>query len=216
MGQSAGAINVYALLTSPLMVEAQPAAVPPRGAAERRHLAGEQPAAGQPPDAARRRRPTWRRATRCCCNLLIADGMARRRGRGRGLRRHADAGADRRLPARARSPTTLLTTLLHASWRRSASPARARSPTARCCRPIRSPRSRPATTCKVPVLAGNTRDEAKLFPTFLRAVAGARRRQRPAASTRRDAVRHRSSATTPTRRRTITRRAVDPRARTCR
>ena len=51
MGQSAGAINVYALLTSPATVERAAAAVPSRGAAERRHLAGDQPAAGPHPDA---------------------------------------------------------------------------------------------------------------------------------------------------------------------
>ena len=43
MGQSAGAVNVWALLISPL--SRRP--VPQGGAAERRHLAGDQPAAGR-------------------------------------------------------------------------------------------------------------------------------------------------------------------------
>ena len=45
MGQSAGAVNVYALLTTPGHGRRAAAAVPSCGAAQWRHLAGEQPAA---------------------------------------------------------------------------------------------------------------------------------------------------------------------------
>ena len=49
MGQSAGAINVYALQTSPLVMNARRASCS-AGAALGRHLAGHQPAAGQSAD----------------------------------------------------------------------------------------------------------------------------------------------------------------------
>jgi hypothetical protein len=48
VGQSAGAINVWALQTSPLMTAANPRAVPPRDALVGRHFAGDQPASRQP------------------------------------------------------------------------------------------------------------------------------------------------------------------------
>ena len=166
MGQSAGAINVYALLTSPLMVNASPQlfhrAVPLSGGLS----LATQPAAGQPADA----EPGIGLAgagQRAAVQPADRRRAGDRHGVGAGLCR--DARRTRRSPptCAAKTPATLLPTLLTQARRRSASPARARSRTARCCRSTRSPRSTPATTCKVPVLAGNTRDEAKLFPTFL-------------------------------------------------
>ena len=68
MGQSAGAINVYALMTSPPVVDARPQALPSRGAAERRAVARDQPAARQHPDAQLREPTASPRATRCCSN----------------------------------------------------------------------------------------------------------------------------------------------------
>ena len=76
MGQSAGAINVYALLTSPLVVNASPAlfhrAAPLSGGISLR----DQPAARPPPDAEPGVGLRRRRATRCSHNMLIADGLA--------------------------------------------------------------------------------------------------------------------------------------------
>ena len=149
-------------MTSPLMANAQPDCSI-GGAAERRHFARVEPAAGQHPDA----QPgiDLRRAgQRLLYNQLIADGMATDTA-------SAQAYVATQTPAqiadylRARTPAALLTTLLTKlaalGWR-----ARGRSPTAPCAgRPDR--RDRAGNYIKVPVLAGNTRDEAKLFPTFL-------------------------------------------------
>ena len=66
MGQSAGAINVYALMTSPLAVNARPQlfhrALPLSGGIS----LGEQPAARQHADAQPGIGLPARRATRCC------------------------------------------------------------------------------------------------------------------------------------------------------
>lgn len=164
MGQSAGAIDVYALMTSPLMVNANPKlmhkAVPLSG--------GISLASNLPPGSL----PTLNPASTALAqgnallhNLLIADGKATDTA-------SAQAFVATQTPAqiadylRGKSPATLLGTLLT----RLAPLGLAGSG------PIPEGSVVPVDPVaainagnylQVPVLAGNTRDEAKLFPTFL-------------------------------------------------
>lgn len=167
MGQSAGAINVWALQTSPAMTARNPKlfhrTVPLSG--------GISLATNLPPF----RIPTLSPASTYAAqgalllqNLVIAGGLAVDAP-------SADAYIAGRTPAqlaaflRARSTTDLFTTLL------------ARMPLAAGSGPI--PDGAIVATdpiaailagnyVKVPVLAGNTRDEGKLFPSFLPLVGG--------------------------------------------
>ena len=164
MGQSAGAIDVYALLTAPLVVTASPAlmhrAVPLSG--------GISLASNLPPGSL----PTLNPASTALAqgnallnNLLIADGKATDTA-------SAQAYAATQTAAqiadylRAKTPATLLTTLLTKLAPLGLSGSG----------PIPDGKVLPVDPIaailaghylKVPVLAGNTRDEAKLFPSFL-------------------------------------------------
>ena len=145
MGQSAGAINVYALLTTPATVDARPRlfhrAVPLSGGIS---LASNLPP-GTAPDAepgVGLRGPGQPAALRAGDRRRPRGRLGRRRRLGR----QPDARADRGLPAGqdAGDPA------VHAADQaRRARPGRvrARSPTARCCQSTRSARSPPATTC---------------------------------------------------------------------
>ena len=165
MGQSAGAIDVYALLTSPLMVAANPKlfhkVLPISG--------GLSLASNLPPGSfatLNTRAVAQAQGSALLNNLVIGDGLAADNAT-------ATAYVATQTPAqiaaylRAKTPATLLTTLLTKLALRSASPARARSPKASWFRSTRSPPSTPATTSRCRCSASNTRDEAKLFPTFL-------------------------------------------------
>jgi len=164
MGQSAGAINVYAMLTSPLVVDAHPPlfhrAVPLSG--------GLSLATNLPPG----RIPTLNPASvylaqgnALLVNLLIADGLATDTA-------SAQAYAASQTPAqiaaylRSKSPATLLFTLLTklAPLGLSGSGPIPEG-TVLPVDPIAAINA--GHYLRVPVLAGNTRDEAKLFPTFL-------------------------------------------------
>lgn len=164
MGQSAGAIDVYALLTTPVTVNARPQlfhrAAPISGGIS---LASNLPAG---------RLPTLNpasvylaQANRLVQELVIADGLA-------ATLPEAAAWVASQTPAqvaaymRAKSPATLLFTLLS----KLAAPGLAGSG------PIPDGTMLPLDPISaiaagqylhVPVLAGNTRDEGKLFPSFL-------------------------------------------------
>ncbi len=164
MGQSAGAIDVYALLTSPLVVNASPAlmhrVVPLSG--------GISLATNLPPGSL----PTLNPASVALAqgnallnNLLIADGKATDTA-------SAQAYAATQTAAqiadylRAKTPATLLTTLLtRLAPLGLAGSGPIPEGTVLPVDPIAAIMA--GNYLKVPVLAGNTRDEAKLFPTFL-------------------------------------------------
>ena len=169
MGQSAGAINVYALLTTPATVNAKPRlfhrAVPLSG--------GISLASNLPPGRIPTLAPASTYAlqgTQLLYQQVIADGLA------------ADpAGAAAWVAGqtpeqvatylRSKSPATLLLTLLTklAALGLAGSgpiPDGAMLPTD----PIAAIAA--GNYLHVPVLAGNTRDEGKLFPTFLTLLGG--------------------------------------------
>jgi para-nitrobenzyl esterase len=169
MGQSAGAIDVYAMLTSPLVVRARPKlvhrAVPLSG--------GISLASNLPPG----RIPTLNPASVALAqgnallvHQLIVDGLA----------------AD---PASAQAWVAAHTSAEIAAYLRSRSPAALLSTLLTRLAPLGLAGSGPIPDgtivpvdpiaaidaghfLRVPVLAGNTRDEAKLFPTFLTLLGG--------------------------------------------
>ena len=163
MGQSAGAINVYAMLTSPLVVNARHKlfhrAVPLSG--------GLSLASNLPPG----RFPTLNPASVALAqgnallnNLLIGDGLA------------TDAASALAYAAtqtsepiaqylRAKTPATLLATLLTLAPLGLAGSGPIPEGAVLPVDPIAAVNA--GNYLKVPVLAGNTREEAKLFPTFL-------------------------------------------------
>ncbi|HSC63078.1 MAG TPA: carboxylesterase family protein, partial [Caldimonas sp.] len=164
MGQSAGAIDVYALLTSPLMVNANPKlmhrAVPLSGGIS---LASNLPAGSIP--TLNPASTALAQGNALLNNQLIADGLATDTA-------SAQAYVATQTPAqiaaylRGKTPAALLTTLLTklAALGLSGSgpiPEGVVVPVD----PIGAINA--GNYLKVPVLAGNTRDEAKLFPTFL-------------------------------------------------
>jgi para-nitrobenzyl esterase len=169
MGQSAGAINVYAMLTSPLVAHGHPRlfdrAVPLSGGIS---LASDLPPGSiptlLPASVARLQGNTllW--------NQLIVDGLA------------ADVDSAKAYVAshtpeeiaeylRSRSPASLLSTLL---TRLAPAGLAGSGPipdgTVLPTDPIAAINA--GDYLHVPVLAGNTRDEAKLFPTFLTLLGG--------------------------------------------
>ncbi|MEO7852048.1 MAG: carboxylesterase family protein [Rubrivivax sp.] len=164
MGQSAGAIDVYALLTSPLIVNASPSlmhrAVPLSG--------GISLATNLPPGSL----PTLNPASAALAqgnallnNLLIADGHATDTASAQAYAASQSAAqiADY---LRAKTPATLLTTLLtKLAPLGMAGSGPIPEGTVLPVDPIAAIMA--GNYLKVPVLAGNTRDEAKLFPTFL-------------------------------------------------
>jgi para-nitrobenzyl esterase len=169
MGQSAGAINVYALLTTPATVDARPQlfhrAVPLSG--------GISLATNLPPG----RLPTLSPAStyllqgnQLLYNQLIGDGIAAdQAGAAAWVASHTPAQVAAYL--RSKSPAALLFTLLSklAALGLAGSgpiPDGAMLPTD----PIGAMAA--GNYLHVPVLAGNTRDEGKLFPTFLTLFGG--------------------------------------------
>jgi para-nitrobenzyl esterase len=169
MGQSAGAINVYALLTTPATVDARPRlfhrAVPLSG--------GISLATNLPPG----RIPTLNTAAfyaaqgnRLLYEQVVADGMAPDLA---GAAAWVASQTPEQVAAylRSKSPATLLFTLLTklapAGLAGSGPiPDGAMLPTD----PIAAIAA--GNYLRVPVLAGNTRDEGKLFPTFLTLFGG--------------------------------------------
>jgi hypothetical protein len=169
MGQSAGAINVYALLTSPLVVNARPRlvhrAVPLSG--------GISLPTNLPPG----RIPTLLPASvylaqgnALLLNLIIADGLATDLA-------SAQAYVASQTPAqiaeylRAKNPATLFFTLLtKLAPLGLAGSGPIPEGTVLPLDPIAAIHA--GNYLRVPVLAGNTRDEAKLFPTFLTLLGG--------------------------------------------
>ena len=164
MGQSAGAIDVYALLTSPLVVSANPKlmhkAVPMSG--------GLSLASNLPPGSL----PTLNPASTALAqgnallyNLLIADGLATDTA---SAQAYAATQTSVQIATylRGKSPSTLLTLLLTklAPLGLSGSGPIPEG-TVLPVDPIAAINA--GSYLKVPVLASNTRDEAKLFPTFL-------------------------------------------------
>jgi para-nitrobenzyl esterase len=169
MGQSAGAIDVYALLTTPATVEARPRlfhrAVPLSGGIS---LAGNLPPG---------RLPTLSPAStyllqgnRLLYALAIADGKAADLA---GAAAWAAAQPAEQVAAylRSKSPATLLFTLLTQLGPLGLAGSG----------PIPDGAMLPADPIgaiaagrylRVPVMAGNTRDEGKLFPTFLTLFGG--------------------------------------------
>jgi para-nitrobenzyl esterase len=168
MGQSAGAINVWALQTSPLMTAAQPKLfhrnVPLSG--------GISLASNLPPFSLPTLNPRsfyQGQGLALLQNLLIVDGLATDAA-------SANAYIAAKTPAeiasylRGKAPQQLFTTLL------TRMPLQAGSGpipdgTVVAGNPIEAIKA--GDYVKVPVLAGNTRDEGKLFPSFLPLVGGA-------------------------------------------
>ena len=164
MGQSAGAIDVYALMTSPLMVSANPKlmhrAVAMSGGIS---LASNLPAGSIPTLSPAS--TSLAQGNALLNNLLIADGKATDTA-------SAQAYAATQTPAqiatylRGKDPATLLTTLL---TKLAALGLAGSGPIAEGVvvpvDPVAAINA--GNYLKVPVIASNTRDEAKLFPTFL-------------------------------------------------
>ena len=164
MGQSAGAINVFALLTSPLMVNANPQlmhrAVPMSGGIS---LATNLPAGSIP--TLNPASTALAQGNALLNNLLIADGLATDTASATAyLATQSKAQVAAYL--RGKSPATLLGTLL---TRLAALGLAGSGPipegTVLPVDPVAAIGA--GQYLKVPVLASNTRDEAKLFPTFL-------------------------------------------------
>jgi para-nitrobenzyl esterase len=167
MGQSAGAINVWALQTSPLMKAATPKLfhrnVPLSGGIS---LASNLPAGSLP--TLNPRSFYQGQGLALLQNLLIVDGLATDAA-------SANAYIAGKTPAeiaaylRGKAPQQLFTTLL------TRMPTLAGSGpipdgTVVASNPIEAIKA--GDYVKVPVLAGNTRDEGKLFPSFLFIVGG--------------------------------------------
>ena len=164
MGQSAGAINVYALLTSPLMVSASPKlmhkAVPMSGGLS---LATNLPAGSLP--TLNPASTALAQGNALLYNQLIVDGLATDTTT-------AQAYATTQTPAqiaaylRGKPASTLLATLLtKLAPLGLAGSGPIPEGTVLPVDPIAAINA--GNYLKVPVLASNTRDEAKLFPTFL-------------------------------------------------
>jgi para-nitrobenzyl esterase len=164
MGQSAGAINVYALLTSPLMVAANPKlfhkVMPISG--------GLSLASNLPPGSfatLNTRAVAQAQGSALLNNLVIADGFATDNAT-------AIAYVATQTPAqiatylRAKTPATLLTTLLtKLALLGLAGSGPIPEGVVVPVDPVGNINA--GNYVKVPVLASNTRDEAKLFPSFL-------------------------------------------------
>ena len=164
MGQSAGAVNVYALMTSPMVAAMRPAPF-------QRLIAlsgGISSAATLPPGsfATVLPRAVWqKRGAALLAHSLVADGTVADAAA-------ADAWIAGRSPQqladylRAKSPDALLGTV---RTRLAPLGMAASNPIPDGHVVAADPTSgiRAGRYVRVPVLAGNTRDEAKLFPSFL-------------------------------------------------
>jgi len=164
MGQSAGAINVYAILTSPLMTSASPKlfhkVVPLSGGISQ---ASNLPAGSIPTLSPA---STYlAQGNALLYNQLIADGKATDTASAQAYVATQTA-AQIAAYLRSKDPAALLSTLL---TKLSALGLAGSGPipegTVVPVDPIAAINA--GSYVKVPVLAGNTRDEAKLFPTFL-------------------------------------------------
>lgn len=169
MGQSAGAINVYALLTSPRMASAHPKlfhrAIPLSGGLS---LAVDLPSGTIPtmsPAAT-----YLAQANALLYNLLIADGKASDTA---SAQAYAASQTPEQIAAylRSRSPATLFATLLtKLAPLGLAGSGPIPEGNVVASDPVASIHA--GDYARVPVLAGNTRDEGKLFPAFLPLVSG--------------------------------------------
>ncbi|HEY8606037.1 MAG TPA: carboxylesterase family protein [Noviherbaspirillum sp.] len=169
MGESAGAVNVYALLTSPKLANAHPKLfhkiVPMSGGLS---LAGSLPPGSIPTMSPA---STYlAQGNALLHNLLIADGKATDAA---SAEAYAASQTREQIAAylRSKSPSTLFTVLLTrlaAGGLAGSGPIPDGSVVA--SDPIAAIRSNDYV--RVPVLAGNTRDEGKLFPSFLPLVSG--------------------------------------------
>jgi para-nitrobenzyl esterase len=164
MGQSAGAIDVYALLTSPLTVKARPQlfhrVVPLSG--------GLSLASNLPPGSLPTLNPAsvyLAQGNALLANLLIADGLATDAASAQAyVAMHGAAQVAAYL--RSKSPAVLLQTLLtKLALLGLAGSGPIPDGTVLPVNPVGAIEA--GDYLRVPVLAGNTRDEAKLFPTFL-------------------------------------------------
>ncbi|MCE9658928.1 MAG: carboxylesterase family protein [Burkholderiales bacterium] len=164
MGQSAGAIDVYALLTSPLIVNVSPKLMHRAVAMS----GGISLASNLPPGSI----PTLNPASTALAqgnallnNLLIADGLATDTATAQAYVATQTA-AQIATYLRGKTPATLLTTLL---TRLAALGLAGSGPIPEGVvvpvDPVGAINA--GNYLKVPFLASNTRDEAKLFPTFL-------------------------------------------------
>jgi para-nitrobenzyl esterase len=164
MGESAGAVNVYALLSSPLVATAKPAlahrVVAMSGGISR--------AEDLPPRSLPVVQPVERseaQAMALLTQLLIADGRARDAATARS---YVDAHKPDEIAAylRGKSADALLSTVI-AKLRPIGMSGSGPIPDGHVLprSPIGAIRS--GQYLKVPVLAGNTRDESKLFPALL-------------------------------------------------
>jgi para-nitrobenzyl esterase len=169
MGESAGAINVYALLTSPKLANAPTKlfhrAVPLSG--------GLSLATNLPPGTIATMSPASTYAAQgnaLLWNLLIADGMAIDIP---SAQAYAASQTTTQIAhyLRSKQSSQLFTTLL---TRLAAQGLAGSGPipegTAVSANPVNAIHNHQYV--KVPVLAGNTRDEGKLFPAFLPLVSG--------------------------------------------
>lgn len=164
MGQSAGAIDVYALLTSPLMVNANPRlfhkAIALSGGLS---LPSNLPAGSLP--TLNTAAVALAQGNALLYNLVIADGKATDTASAQAYvaTQSSTQIADY---LRSKDPATLLSTLL---TKLAALGLAGSGPipegTVVPVDPVGSINA--GNYVKVPVLASNTRDEAKLFPTFL-------------------------------------------------
>jgi para-nitrobenzyl esterase len=169
MGQSAGAINVYALLTSPQMANAHPKlfhrAVPLSGGLS---LATDLPAGTIPTMSPA---STYlAQGNALLYNLLIADGKATDTA---SAKTYAASQTQAQIVEylQSKSPATLFATLLTKLalvGLSGSGPIPDGSVVA--SDPVAAINS--GNYARVPVLAGNTRDEGKLFPAFLTLVSG--------------------------------------------
>lgn len=169
MGQSAGAVNVYALMTSPLVVKANPALVhrllPISGGISR---ANELPAGSVATLASA---ADYRgQADYLLANLVLADGLAS--DLAGAVAYVATRSADQIAAyVRGKSADAIVSTVVAKLAPIGASGS---GPIADGNVVPLSPISaiRAGDYLKVPLLAGNTRDEGKLFPTLLPLVGG--------------------------------------------
>ena len=170
MGESAGAVNIYAVMTSPLLVQANPAIVhrllPMSG--------GISPASELPPGSVPTLAPASAFRTQAdllLSQLLIADGQSANAAAATALvatKSPSEIAAFMRSKSADAIWTTVVTKLAPMNAGGSGPiPDGAVLP----LNPIAAIRS--GQYLKAPVLAGNTRDEGKLFPTFLPLVGGA-------------------------------------------
>jgi para-nitrobenzyl esterase len=169
MGQSAGAINVYALLTSPKLANARVKlfhrAVPMSG--------GLSLSTNLPPGTIATMSPASlyeAQGKALLWNLLIADGKATDL---ESAKAYADSQTDQQIAAylRSKQPSALFATLLTKLALQGLSGS---GPIPEGVVVSQNPVDaiHNHQYVKVPVLAGNTRDEGKLFPGFLSLVSG--------------------------------------------